>query len=127
MGNAEVDQIGEVVFADQHVGRFDVAVHQSRHVCRVQRRSDLLDDPHRPGAVQRPIIEQGLQVAAVDQPHRHVQPPVDLANVMNRHDVRIVEARSGAGFAAEPLSNNRSWANCGRSVFSATTRSIPVS
>ena len=39
----------------------------------------------------------------LDQPHGHVQPIVDLADVVDRHDVRIVQTCGGAGLAAEPL------------------------
>ena len=48
-------------------------------------------------------FEQGVQVDAVDQPHGDVEAAVDLADVVDRHDVGVVEARCGAGFAAEPL------------------------
>jgi hypothetical protein len=41
--------------------------------------------------------------SAIDQPHRHVEPTVDLPDVIDRHHVGIVEACGGAGFAAEPL------------------------
>ena len=46
-GDAEVDEIGEVVFGDQDVGRLHIAVHQPDPVRGVQRRGDLLDDAHR--------------------------------------------------------------------------------
>ena len=101
--DAEVDEVREVVVVHQDVGRFDVAVHQPGLVGVVQRRRDLLDDRHRARRVERSGVEQGLQVDAVDQPHGHVQATVDLADVVDRHDVGIVQACRGAGLAAEPL------------------------
>ena len=103
MGDAEVDEVGEVVVGQQNVGRLDVAVHQPCLMRTVQCRRDLLDDVHRAAGVQRPCVQQGLQVHAVDEPHRHVQPAVDLADVVDRHDVGIVQTCRGAGLAAEPL------------------------
>jgi hypothetical protein len=52
---------------------------------------------------QRAVVEHGLQVHAVDQPHGHVKPTVDLPDVVDRHDVRIVKARRCTRLAAEPL------------------------
>ena len=69
----------------------------------VQRRGDLLDDRTARGGVERTVVEQGVQVGAGNEPHRHVQPSVDLADVVDRYDVAVVEACSGADFAAESL------------------------
>jgi hypothetical protein len=44
-----------------------------------------------------------LEVDAVDEPHGDVEPAVDLADVIDRHDVGVVQASCGAGFAAKPL------------------------
>ncbi len=102
-GDAEVDEVGEVVGVHQDVGRFDVAVHQSDLVGAVQCQRDLLDDRHRALRVHRPGVDQCLQVRAVDQPHGHIEPVVDLPDVVDRHDVGIVQPCGRAGFAAEPL------------------------
>jgi hypothetical protein len=42
-----------------------------------------------------------VQIAALDQPHRHEEPSIDLAEVMDRHHVRLVERRGGSRFAPE--------------------------
>ena len=105
-GDAEVDQVGEVVLSDQDVGGLDVAVHQPDPVRGVQRRGDLLDDPDG-AAGARSIGDDSLQVATFDQPHVHVQAAVDLTEVVDRHDVRLVESRGGVGLAAESLVERR--------------------
>ncbi len=102
-GDAEVDQIREVVLGHQDVGRFDVAVHQPDPVSGVQRGRDLVDDPDGSGRVQRSIGEDALQVATIDQPHGHVELSVDLTEVMDRHDVRLVERSCRSGLAPEPF------------------------
>ena len=53
--------------------------------------------------LERARVDQGLQIGPADQPHGHVQAAVDLADVVDRHDVGVVQPRGGAGFAAEPL------------------------
>ena len=58
---------------------------------------------HRALRLERSFVDQRLQVHAVDQPHGDVQAVVDLTDVVDRHDVGIVEAGGGAGLAAEPL------------------------
>ena len=47
-GDAEINQVREIVFVKQDLGRFDVAVHQADPVRGLQRFGHLLDDPHRP-------------------------------------------------------------------------------
>ena len=93
----------------------------------VQCGGDLLDDVDGAFGSSGPVLEQGVQVDAVDEPHGDVEPAVDLADVVDRDDVGVVEACRGAGFAAEPLSKSGSLANWGSSVLIATTRSMVVS
>ena len=52
-GDAEVDQIGEVVAGDENVLRFDVAVHHPGGMRGIERRGDLGDDGHRARRGQR--------------------------------------------------------------------------
>ena len=42
-------------------------------------------------------------VAALDQPHVHKQPPVDLAVEVERNHMRAVQPRGRMGFTTEPL------------------------
>ena len=80
-----------------------------------------------PGWVERTIVEQGVQVGARDQSHRDVQPVVDLADVVDRHDVTVVQACGGADLAPEPCLELGVFTQIRSSILSATTRSMSVS
>ena len=43
------------------------------------------------------------QVATLDQPHVHIEPPIDLAVGVDRDDVWVVQPRGRFGLPAEPL------------------------
>ena len=74
----------------------------------VQRRTDLAHDRHRPRRGQRPVtLQHGGQVLAVDQAHVHVELTVDLAEVVNRYDVRFLQPPRGAGLALHPRAEHR--------------------
>ena len=47
------------------------------------------------------IRQQLLDGLAVDEPHRHVQPVVDLTEIVDRHDVRLIQPGSRMGLPAE--------------------------
>ena len=51
---------------------------------------------------QRAVGEQFGDGLTVDQPHGHVQAVVDLAEIVDRHDVRLVEPGGRLGLATEP-------------------------
>ena len=52
---------------------------------------------------QRLLPERLAQRAALDQLHRDVERAAFVADVVHRHDVRVVERRGGAGLALEAL------------------------
>ena len=73
MGEAEVDQVGEVVPGHQRVGRFDVAVHQSDRMGGLQCVGQLLDDMHGARGGHRPVaVEKAVDVDAIDHRHHEV-------------------------------------------------------
>ena len=101
-GDAEIDQVGEVVFGHQNVRRFDVAVHEADAVGCVQRGGDLLDDRDCAAGCQAAVGKQFGDGFTVDQPHGHIQAVVDLTEVMYRDDVRFVQPGRHLCLAAEP-------------------------
>jgi hypothetical protein len=105
-GDPEVDQVDEVRgvlgAGAQHVGRFDVAVHQAVRVRGVQRRGDLGDHVHGRRRVERAARQHRAQVGALDQPHVDEQLATDLAVAVDRDDVRLAEPGGHLGLVAEP-------------------------
>ena len=59
----------------------------------IKRVSDLRAHPQSPLRAERPIMDQRLQVAALDVAHRHKQVAVTVSGLVDRDDVRVVEAR----------------------------------
>ena len=65
-------------------------MHQSDPMRCVEGGGDLLDDLDRPPGIERSTRQDVLEILTVDQTHVHVQASLDLTEVVNRHDVRII-------------------------------------
>jgi len=61
-----------------------------------ERQSDLPGDVERVAERERARIQPGAQGIAVDQLHRDERRAVRLVDLVNRHDVGMIEGRSGA-------------------------------
>ena len=98
----EVDHLHVAVGPHHHVFRLDVAMHDAARVCDRQRRGHLNRDAdrlaHRNGAAVQPLPER----VALDQFADDERPTVDVAEVVNHQDVRMVERRGGTRLGAEP-------------------------
>ena len=79
------------VFVDEHVSGLDVAVRETAPVRCVQRGGDLAEDRERSLGVDLVAVEQGAQVAPLDEAHRQVELPVHLAGLVDGHDVRVIK------------------------------------
>ena len=99
----EVGQVDVAVLVEQHVRGLHVTVHQSTGVSGVEGARDLLHDPDGPGGLERPAAQHDLQVAADDEAHHDVQLPVDLARVVDRHHVRMLQRRRHPRLRQKPL------------------------
>ena len=53
------------------------------------------------------MLEHAVQPAALDPLHGVVAEAADLADVEDRHDVRVVQPGGGAGFVQEPPAGRR--------------------
>ncbi len=107
-GDAEIGHVDEVTrgragirAGEQDVGRFDVAVNQPSGMRRVQCGGDLGDDVDRSPGGQRSACQDGGQVGSFDQAHVDVELAVDLAEVVDRDDVRFVQPRGELGLGTE--------------------------
>ena len=77
---------------------------ETPRVRRVERVGDLARDRDGAGRPERPLPARAApEVAPVDVAHRDEQAPVGLARLVDRDDVRVVEARREPRLPEEPL------------------------
>jgi hypothetical protein len=101
-GDAEVGEPRIPVGVDDDVGRLDVPVHDPRVVRRLERHGDLGEDAARllrgDGA---PVGDERGQRAALDELHDEVGGVALLAEVVDRHDVGVLQAGAVDRLGAE--------------------------
>ena len=105
--DAEVDEVGEVQLGDQDVRRLHITVDQACLMRGVQRCGDLFDDRHRARRLQRPVLEECLQIATLDEPHVDIEPSVDFAEPVDGDDVGFIQSRSDVCFTLKTLLEHR--------------------
>ncbi len=104
VGNAETNEVREVIARQQHVFRPNPQVHQPGGVRGVQRPRHLRDDRCGPRRLQRPPLAQQVpEAAALDQVHLDEEHPVDRAEVVHRDDVRFLQPLREAALAPEAV------------------------
>jgi len=101
-GTAPRAAFGQI--AEQHVGRFDVAVHQPGRVCRGQGRGHLGDHVHRGSWIQRAAVEDPGQRRPVHQFQHQVGHPrrAGLTVVVDLRDARVGQRPGVPRLGAEP-------------------------
>ena len=88
---------------EKHVRRLDVPVDKARRVRRVERAAELPRERQRLSGGQRAALaEQRAQARPRDVAHREVEHAVDLARVVDRDHVRMLERRDELRLAQEP-------------------------
>ncbi|MFO0631627.1 MAG: hypothetical protein U0168_02115 [Nannocystaceae bacterium] len=101
VGQAEVRDARPTLLADEHVVGLEVAVHQARGVGRRETAADLHE--HRDDLGPRPTrVQPRAQGPAADQLHRQEHAPGVEPDVVDRHDVGVVDRRGGTGLLLEP-------------------------
>ena len=92
----------------QDVLRLDVAVDDSLLVRVLERRGDLICDPQRVGQRELPLaFETLVDRLAGDERHHVIEMPLVLAEVVDREDVGVTEARDDVDLSAESLGAHR--------------------
>ena len=102
LGEAEIEHFHAIARADEDVGGFDVAVDDARGMRGVQRVGNLDAHVEQRVQAQRTGGEPILQRRALQILHDDERPPVLLADVVDRADVRVVQRRRRLRFAREP-------------------------
>ena len=102
LGQAEVGDVRLALLVDQDVGRLEVAVQDAPLVGVVHRLGRLGHQPRRGPRVVAVAVEPAGQAAAGDQLHAEVALAVVLADLVDRHDVGVVQRRDRLGLVLEP-------------------------
>ena len=98
----EVEQL-DAVRREEDVGRLEIAMDDAARVQRRQRGQHAEADRHRLRDAHRPALQPLGERLALEQLHGDEQLAGVLADLVDLADVRMVDARRGAGLAPEPL------------------------
>ena len=100
----KVRQIGLTVLVEQDVCRLDVAVHDARGVSAAERATDLLDQTCCTLQRKRALAHQHTLSGPTPKEAEHeVRTPGLTPEVVERHDVRVLESRHELGLRLEPV------------------------
>jgi hypothetical protein len=106
LGDAEVAQVHGPAAGtgDQDVAGLDVAVHQTRGVHGVEGVGHRLQQGAQRLDVEPTVaLEHRAEVLAVDEAHRQVEHAVRVARVVDRDDVRVLQAGRDGGLPLEAV------------------------
>lgn len=93
---------------DQNIPGLHVAVHEAPHMARIERGSDLGDEPDCPRCIQRGFsLEQRSEVGSFHEAHGDVQASVRLSCRIDRDHIRVVETGGELGFPQEAVPEAR--------------------
>ena len=109
----EIGDLGRALGREQDVGRLQVAVHDPglvRHLHGLGQRDQ--ERGRLAGRLRR--ARQGLrQAAPFEELHREIRAPLVVAHIIDRDDVRVVQARHRLRFALEPRPLGRAGVGAG--------------
>ena len=109
--------------AQQDVGRLQVAVQDAAFVSIMDGAGHGRHQPRGGARVLGVPLDLRGQVAAINQLHAEVVVAFVFADLVDRHDMRMIEVRGGFGFEAEALRDRRaSRTGPHATILSASTR-----
>ena len=104
LGDSEIEDLDAAILAQHDVRRFDIPMHYIAVVCVAQPFTHLDDDVGLVQQAQRPARRQHrIQVLALQILHYQIRIPVEVSQVVNRHDVRVNQAGQRLCLDEEPL------------------------
>ena len=102
------ERIYAVLTSEEDIARLDVAMDEPFAVAGVEGEGDAFENRQREGRVQTTVLlEQALEVAAVDVAHGEVEVPLCLPGLVDRDDLRTLERGGDARFPQETLAEAR--------------------
>ena len=107
---------------EQHIGRFQVAMHDAGVVGVLDRSGELLDQPGRLARRLRDAGEELLEAAALDQLQRQIRQPLVLAHIVDADDSRVRQPGHRRRLDAETPQLLAPGMRPARIIFKATTR-----
>jgi hypothetical protein len=92
---------------DEHIGRFEVAVHDALRVRRVECIGHFDSQLEELGRLEPSMREDLPERLAFEQLHDDIALPLVVADVVKGADVRVVQRGCGAGLPLEAVSGVR--------------------
>jgi hypothetical protein len=99
--NSEIDEFNQPILPQHDIGRLNISMQDAALMSERKRRSDLPGYEQRLGHRHWTAADPGTERLSVDVFHDNEPTPIDIADFINRHDVRVVERGSGACFLLE--------------------------
>src|SRR5437868_6948314 len=87
--------------SDEDVCRLDIAVHDAFRVGGIERVRNIDRERHQQIEVERTVADQVFESLPLEILHGDEGAAVLFPNVINRADVRMIQARGGLSFAAK--------------------------
>ena len=100
-GQPEIENLGMVALGDENIRRLDVAMDNVLGVGRLERVGNFNRQTSKAIAVRLDEGDAVFQRRPFQKLHRDERLIVVLADLIDRADIRVVQRRSGAGFAPE--------------------------
>ena len=100
---AKVENLRLTCGRHHHVAGLDVAMNDAARVRSSQRVGDLDSNRKRAAQIQGPARDKLTHVLPVDELHRNEVNPLNIVEIKNRADVRMIERGCEPRFALEPL------------------------
>ncbi len=102
LGQAEVGHMRLVVLVQEDVGRLQVAVQYPALMGVMERGGGDRDDPGRGAGVSGEFGEPLVEACTSDQLHAEIRQPLDLADLVDRDDLGMIQLRNRLRLVLEP-------------------------